>query len=143
MWTVSLLQGHSSGMGTSKGTLSSSSCLQKLRWLVFPSLGTPFPVRQHLGFWTRLDRQRGGCILLTPTQPLQSHITIRVAELGQRSIKPTALKTLPETSDRTPSFHGRQNPGPQQSLDLLAAESKTGQGLFSLYCHESLLRVVG
>ena len=80
---------------------------------------------------------------LTLKQPPQFHITIHVAELGQRSIKPTALKTLPETSDWTPSFHGRQNPGPQQSLHLLAAESKTGQGLFPLYCHKSLLRAVG
>ena len=67
---------------------------------------------------------------LTPEQLPQSYITIHVAEMGHRSIKPTALKTFPETSDWTRSFHGRQNPGPQQSLDLLAAESKAGQGLF-------------
>ena len=41
---------------------------------------------------------------LTLKQPPQFHITIHVAELGQRSIKPTALKTLPETSDWTPHF---------------------------------------
>ena len=118
------------GISTNKATPSSSSCLQKFHWLLFPSSGDPVSCEAASRVLDLAGQRSGEAAFSDVRAAPQSHITICVAEPRQSSIKPIALKTLPEASNWTPSFHARQNSGSQQAVELLAVESKSGQGLF-------------
>lgn len=85
-----LQTGHSlwGSVSTTEGTLTPFLCLQKFNWFLFISCpqGTPFSVRQCLGFWTWLGRGGVGWTgFLTLQQPPWSHVTACVAEPRQSS----------------------------------------------------------